>query len=63
MTRMRREPYIPDANAIREPSGDHANASADTRSAAMRVGETMDVALDVERVHFFDADTGESLTD
>jgi multiple sugar transport system ATP-binding protein len=32
-------------------------------SVMPRVGETMDVALDLERVHFFDADTGESLTD
>ena len=27
-----------------------------------RVGETMDAALDLEHVHFFDADTGASLT-
>ncbi len=28
-----------------------------------RVGESIDVALDIDHVHFFDAETGESLTD
>jgi multiple sugar transport system ATP-binding protein len=44
-------------------AGEHTMIAKIEPSVMPRVGETMDVALDVERVHFFDADTGESLTD
>jgi multiple sugar transport system ATP-binding protein len=43
--------------------GEHTLIAKIEPTVMPRVGDTMDAALDLEHVHFFDAETGDSLTD